>query len=897
MKPILPFKSTTIILLIFSILVSNLFLINALESDYQPVVYPAGNSSAENFTLIVLPDTQGYAKVYPWIFDNHTQWIVDNKEELNILFVTHLGDLVNDYDDMTQWNNANRSMSTLDGKVPWAVLPGNHDMHDGDVSNYNAYFGYERFSEESWYGGAYSVGDNANSYQLFSAGGDDYLIFQLQYDPNDDVLYWASNIIDAYPDRKVIVATHDYMMGFAKANQRSEIGERIWHSLVKPHADQVFLVLCGHAGAEELITDKVNGHVVYQMIADFQNTTNLESGWLRILEFSPSQDKIFVKTYSPILNRYKNDSASQFTIDYETVKALLERVGGTTNENNTIYIRPNGEVEPSTAPIQRMGDTYTFKDNIFGSIIIERDNAVIDGAGFTLQGTGADDQRPSYSYNPDLYDGWRRPDSYVTPESNNTGIYSYAQGLTVKNLKITQCWCAIELEYLADHTIIQNQITDNSQGILISYSSKNLIADNTIVNNKQAITLMSVHDTIQNNTITNSSEHAIKLQWSFNALQKNNITGKSTGIKLEGSCRNTFRDNCFSEVSELFYNPNWLYPENIQDVDSSNLINGKPIYYWINKQNQAIPSDAGWVALINCTQIKVENLNPLDAQQILLVSTTHTTVRGNSMFIALERSSNNIISDNTVTNSYVGISLKESTNNTISHNTIAQNEKGALLDFSSSNSFTGNNVTGNGIGVELLASSFNLLSENIVAENDWGVKLNGALFSESVYIVSDSGYMRTTKVSASLNNTFSKNTLSHNDCGVWVSLASNNTFSLNNFVNNTLQVKVNPSWANITSINGVNHNADFVFANFWDSGASGNYWSDYSDKYPEAQQLNGSDGVWDTNYVIDENNIDHYPLINRFVLAVQFELLWIIAVIVIIACIASVMVYLFRFKK
>ncbi len=884
MKPIPPFKSTIIILLIFSI-ASNLFLINALESDHKPVVYTASNSSAENFTLIVLPDTQGYVKFYPWILDTQTQWIVNNKEELNIQFVTQLGDLVDNYDNMTQWNNANRSMSTLDGKVAWATLPGNHDMHDGNVSNYNAYFGYERFSKESWYGGAYSIGDNANSYQLFSAGGDDYLILQLQYNPDDDVLYWASNIIDAYPDRKVIVATHDYMMGVVKANHRSEIGERIWHSLVKPHADQVFLVLCGHAGTEELIIDNVNGHVVYQMLADFQMGTNIESGWLRILEFSPIQDKIFVKTYSPLLNQYKNDSASQFTIDYETAKALPERIGGTTNENNTIYIRPNGEVEPSTAPIQRMGDTYTFKDNIFGSIIIERDNAVIDGAGFTLQGTGTDDQRPSVppfelfnetrADDPDYLNSILPPDPYVTPKSNNTGIYSNAQGLTVENLKITQCWCALELEYSADNTIIQNQIIDNSQGILISYSSNNLISDNTVANSKQAITLMSAHDTIQNNTITNSSEYAIKLQWSFNTLQKNNITGKSTGIKLEGSCRNTFRANCFSEVSELFYNPNWLYPENIQDVDISNLINGKPIYYWINKQNQAIPSDAGWVALINCTQIRVENLNPPDAQLILLVSTTDTIVRGNSMFIALERSSNNVISENTVTNSSMGISLKESTGNTISHNTIAQNE----------------------IGVELLACSSNLLTENILAENDWGVKLNGVSFWDWVYIPSDSGYLSTTTVSASLNNTFLKNTLTDNDCGVWVSSASNNTFALNNFLNNTLQVNIEPSITNVTSINGVSHNADFVFANFWDKEASGNYWSDYNDKYPEAQQLNGFDGVWDTNYVIGENNIDHYPLMNRFASTVQFEPLWIIAVIVIIACIALVMIYLFKFKK
>ena len=196
-----------------------------------------------------------------------------------------------------------------------------------------------------------------------------------------------------------------------------------------------------------------------------------------------------------------------------------------------------------------MGDTYTFKDDIFGSIIIEKDNAVIDGAGFTLQGTGADDPRPSHEFDIGLFSGWRPSDVYVTPDSNNTGIYSYAQGLTVKNLKITQCWCAIELEYSADHTIIQNQIIDNTLGIRIGYSSNNLIADNTVANSKQAITLMSARDTIQNNTITNNTEYGIKLSWAFNTVLKNILANNSQGV-LVLSSYNSFNNNIFFNNSE-----------------------------------------------------------------------------------------------------------------------------------------------------------------------------------------------------------------------------------------------------------------------------------------------------------------------------------------------------------
>jgi hypothetical protein len=52
--------------------------------------------------------------------------------------------------------------------------------------------------------------------------------------------------------------------------------------------------------------------------------------------------------------------------------------------------------------------------------------------------------------------------------------------------------------------------------------------------------------------------------------------------------------------------------------------------------------------------------------------------------------------------------------------------------------------------------------------------------------------------------------------------------------------------------------------NSWDNGSVGNYWSDYLTKYPNATEV-GSSGIGDTPYVIDANNIDHYPLISPFV--------------------------------
>lgn len=325
--------AATVALLIlgFAALSSNVILFNVAANPIVPnedgtMFTSMDNPLNENFTIVVLPDTQGYVDGYPWLFGNQTQWIVDNKETLNIVFVTHLGDVVDSYGNITQWEYANASMSKLDGNVPWGVLPGNHDGYYGepsDLTNYDKYFGYERFSIESWYGGAYKTGDNTNSYQQFSAGGDNYLIFHIQYDPSDDVLFWASNVIDQHPDSRVIVSTHDYITGPYEPDQRSDIGERIWYSLIRQHTDQIFLVLCGHAGTQNSIIDTVNGHTVYQLLSDYQNASNIESGWLRTLTLCPAQDKIYVKTYSPYLNTYKTDPQNEFTIKYNMTTAAI----------------------------------------------------------------------------------------------------------------------------------------------------------------------------------------------------------------------------------------------------------------------------------------------------------------------------------------------------------------------------------------------------------------------------------------------------------------------------------------------------------------------------------------------------------------------------------------------
>ena len=281
------------------------------------------------FTIVVLPDTQGYSQSYPEIFDSQTQWIVDSADALNTVFVTHVGDIVENYDDVEQeWINANNSMSILDGKVPYGLLPGNHDKPTG---YYNQYFSYTRYEGLAWYGGHYPETGNDNNYQLFSAGGEDYIILHIEFCPGSNVLDWGNWILQQYPERKAIIVTHGFINEFGERTVSYCDTQYIWDALVLPN-DNVWFVLCGHNGSvgEALRTDFVTDHDVYQLLSCYQRRSNGGNGWLRIMQFVPAEDTVYVYTYSPWLDQYETDGNSEFTLNFPMSGSDFSAIGTNT---------------------------------------------------------------------------------------------------------------------------------------------------------------------------------------------------------------------------------------------------------------------------------------------------------------------------------------------------------------------------------------------------------------------------------------------------------------------------------------------------------------------------------------------------------------------------------------
>jgi len=88
-------------------------------------------------------------------------------------------------------------------------------------------------------------------------------------------------------------------------------------------------MLCGHVPGEGRRQDTFNGNTVHTMLSDYQGRTAGGNGWLRILEFSPANNEIRVKTYSPWLNQFENDADSEFNLPYDMNAAPQFQVIGT----------------------------------------------------------------------------------------------------------------------------------------------------------------------------------------------------------------------------------------------------------------------------------------------------------------------------------------------------------------------------------------------------------------------------------------------------------------------------------------------------------------------------------------------------------------------------------------
>src|SRR5690606_30418290 len=112
-----------------------------------------------------------------------------------------------------QWERANPAYELFDDAgLPYGVLAGNHDVSQAtnDYTQYSQHFGEARFADNPWYGGSHL--DNRGHYDLFSAGGIDFIHVFMGWGAGDEQIQWMNDVLAAYPERIAVVDLHEYML-------------------------------------------------------------------------------------------------------------------------------------------------------------------------------------------------------------------------------------------------------------------------------------------------------------------------------------------------------------------------------------------------------------------------------------------------------------------------------------------------------------------------------------------------------------------------------------------------------------------------------------------------------------------------------------------------------------
>lgn len=325
-----------------------------------------GTKSDDEFSIIVLPDTQNYIQNLRGVanrqmFRDQISWIVANQKSENIAYVTQLGDLSQSINmakgGMTEeqgrviseerFRACDTIMSPLDkAKIPYGIAVGNHDQFPmaGDplgtsTDLFHKWFvnqgkGKSRFEGKSYFGGTREKGNYDEHYDLFKAGGRNWIAIYLEFDADQENVAddeerneWALNLLKRFNDHTALLITHN--AGPIKIKRFSPQIQRTYEKLKEqPNLSMIF---GGHVGnlkgeVNYFRTERKGMSPVRTYISDFQSlspdgtipSVNGGNGYLRVMKFSVKDNKVSIRTFSPYLmnrnkpNQFENLPEHQF---------------------------------------------------------------------------------------------------------------------------------------------------------------------------------------------------------------------------------------------------------------------------------------------------------------------------------------------------------------------------------------------------------------------------------------------------------------------------------------------------------------------------------------------------------------------------------------------------------
>jgi thermitase len=502
-------------------------------------------------------------------------------------------------------------------------------------------------------------------------------------------------------------------------------------------------------------------------------------------------------------------------------------------------------------------------------------------------------------------------------------VFAFTTDSLMENVNASGNYFGAYLAYSQSCRVDGDNATSSIAGIYLYQSDGNSINNDTLVNNQYGIGLYSSNqNTVDSGKMLKNKFNLQVEKSDNNTVTDNEASGGTNGFILENSRYNTLRNNIMTGNVYNFGVDGDDLLHFIQDIDTSNTVNGKSVQYLVNRQGLSIdPStfpETGYLGIINCSDINVLKLDlSNNVQGVLIAYTNGSTISNvdamNNMWgVWMIGSSENAISQNNLAENSGSLGLWCSHDNTVFGNRVADGSDGIDLYYSDGNTVAVNTVTNTTVGIWVASSDNNTVSNNTASKNAVGIYLYWSEYN----IVADNvvnapaqlsdlaGTALTASRDNSLplpppigtgapspcigltesgNNVIKRNAASGDKdifgAGIYLEWSSdNNTITENVLLNNRFGI-VMGYWSlyglqDQDSNNTVFHNSligntkqalclDSV--NTWDDGypSGGNYWSDYAeaDRFRGIyQNETGADGIGDASYVIGGNVTDRYPL-------------------------------------
>jgi len=523
--------------------------------------------------------------------------------------------------------------------------------------------------------------------------------------------------------------------------------------------------------------------------------------------------------------------------DFSTVQAAINNAtpGDTIFVHQGIY-HENIVVNKSISIIGENKNKTMIDGGGSGVVVrIVADNVSLSG--FTIQNSGEE----AFESGILIQSNFNNISGNIIEKNGLTGVYlnNSFGSLLFENIITDNGGDGVFLVYSSNNILFNNVVARNNGGVRLYSSDENNISRNVVTHDLLGgiYLFYSSHNVLFGNVIRYNKEYGLNLDYSsnINMIVDNFIAGNfKYGLVLGSVSGNILRNNNMTGNQFNFHavlaRPN--LPDYLNDIDPSNLVDGKEIHYIINGKNLVINytfyPNIGYLALVNSTGITVKGLNFAgNGQALLLAFTSHSTLKNlnasnNNHGVQLCSSSYITIRNCTITNNSAdGITVDHSSlNNIVTCNVITRNDLGIRAVHSSKNNIISRNtLVNNDIGARIYSySSDNIVTKNVIVSNHIGISLHRVSPSKVI-----------------------GNTIANNDQGLSLGTSENLIYH-NNFVNNTVHVETSK------------------FQSTWDMGYpnGGNYWSDY-----KGEDSNG-DGIGDILYIIDANNTDNYPFMGMF---------------------------------